>query len=227
MARFLRAWLRSTNPPLLENQRRSSVEAGGDRSAVTGGTRVLSDHIKVKITANPGETFLDRIDRAGGRCRTTEDAQRNCTEHSSGRLDDHLPAGGCDPTALRNLFRLSTDRVCSRIAARLFDPHDYWRTAFRHRIAGMDRLVQHNVLAMSGRSVEAAGDVNTLLLDKTGTITLGNRQAARFIPAPGVTSRNGGCSAALIPCGRNSGRPLDRGACQGEICAPRKGTWFP
>ena len=93
-------------------------------------------------------------------------------------------------------------------------------------IAGMDRLVQHNVLAMSGRAVEAAGDVNTLLLDKTGTITLGNRQATEFIAAPGVSeTRTGGCGAALFAGRRNAGRPLDRGAGEGEVRLARPRTW--
>ena len=89
-------------------------------------------------------------------------------------------------------------------------------------IAGMDRVMQHNVLAMSGRAVEAAGDVNTLLLDKTGTITLGNRQAVEFLPVDGVTDRRAGrCRAAVEPGRRDAGRPLDRRAGQGEVQAAR------
>jgi K+-transporting ATPase ATPase B chain len=93
-------------------------------------------------------------------------------------------------------------------------------------IAGMDRLVQHNVLATSGRAVEAAGDVNTLLLDKTGTITLGNRQAAEFMPAPGVSKRSTGrCGAAFVAAGRDAGGPVDRGAGEGALwpARPRAG----
>ncbi len=89
-------------------------------------------------------------------------------------------------------------------------------------IAGMDRLVQHNVLAMSGRAVEAAGDVHTLLLDKTGTITLGNRQATEFIPLPGVSERDARRrGAAGVAAGRDAGRPLDRRAGEGEVRPPR------
>ena len=89
-------------------------------------------------------------------------------------------------------------------------------------IAGMDRLIQHNVLAMSGRAVEAAGDVHTLLLDKTGTITLGNRQATEFLPLPGVTDAGAGRrGAALVAGRRNAGRPLDRRAREGEVRPPR------
>ncbi len=104
-----------------------------------------------------------------------------------GRVDDYLPAGGSDAAAVRDLFGLAADdvRLVSLLVCLI--PTTIGGLLSAIGIAGMDRLVQHNVLAMSGRAVEAAGDVNTLLLDKTGTITLGNRQAARFIPAPGVT----------------------------------------
>ncbi len=135
-------------------------EAGGDRSAVTGGTRVLSDVIKVRITSNPGETFLDRM------IALVEGAERQKTIYSG---------------SPQTVFVLVSLLVC-------LIPTTIGGLLSAIGIAGMDRLVQHNVLAMSGRAVEAAGDVNTLLLDKTGTITLGNRQAAEFIPAPGITA---------------------------------------
>ncbi len=163
-------------------------EAGGDRSAVTGGTRVLSDHIKVRITSNPGETFLDRM------IALVEGAERQKTPNEIAL--NILLAGltiifliavvtlqplAIYSTAPQSVFVLISLLVC-------LIPTTIGGLLSAIGIAGMDRLVQHNVLAMSGRAVEAAGDVNTLLLDKTGTITLGNRQAAEFIPAPGVSA---------------------------------------
>ena len=164
-------------------------ESGGDRSGVTGGTTVISDWIKVKITANPGETFLDRM------IALVEGAQRQKTPNEialsillSGLTIVFLlvvvtlyPFGlyGGTLLALPVLVALLVCLIPTTIGGLL--------SAIG--IAGMDRLVQHNVLAMSGRSVEAAGDVDTLLLDKTGTITLGNRMAAEFIPVQGVAER--------------------------------------
>jgi potassium-transporting ATPase ATP-binding subunit len=162
-------------------------EAGGDRSAVTGGTRVLSDQIRVKVTSNPGETFLDRM------IALVEGAERQKTPNEIALnillagLTIIFPAGGGHAAALRNLFGFAADGVCAGLVAGMPDSHDHRRLLSAIGIAGMDRLIQHNVLAMSGRAVEAAGDVDTLLLDKTGTITLGNRQASEFIPAPGVS----------------------------------------
>ncbi len=162
-------------------------ESGGDRSAVTGGTRVLSDWIKVRITAEQGSTFLDRM------IAMVEGARRQKTpnEIALGILLVGLTiiflavtatiipfvrhAGGSVPVA--TLIALLVTLIPTTIGGLL--------SAIG--IAGMDRLVQQNVLAMSGRAVEAAGDVDTLLLDKTGTITLGNRMASRFIPVHGVT----------------------------------------
>jgi len=162
-------------------------EAGGDRSAVTGGTRVLSDQIKVKITSNPGETFLDRM------IALVEGAERQKTPNEIAlnillaglTIIFLLAVVTLQPFALysgspQTVFVLVSLLVC-------LIPTTIGGLLSAIGIAGMDRLVQHNVLAMSGRAVEAAGDVNTLLLDKTGTITLGNRQASRFIPAPGVS----------------------------------------
>ena len=162
-------------------------EAGGDRSAVTGGTRVLSDQIKVRITSNPGETFLDRM------IALVEGAERQKTPNEIAL--NILLAGltiifllavvtlrpiAIYSTAPQSVFVLISLLVC-------LIPTTIGGLLSAIGIAGMDRLVQYNVLAMSGRAVEAAGDVNTLLLDKTGTITLGNRQASEFIAAPGVS----------------------------------------
>jgi K+-transporting ATPase ATPase B chain len=162
-------------------------EAGGDRSAVTGGTRVLSDKIKVKITSNPGETFLDRM------IALVEGAERQKTPNE---IALNILLAGLTIIFLLAVVTLQPFAIYSGSPQTIFVlvsllvcliPTTIGGLLSAIGIAGMDRLVQHNVLAMSGRAVEAAGDVNTLLLDKTGTITLGNRQAARFIPAPGVT----------------------------------------
>ncbi len=162
-------------------------ESGGDRSAVTGGTRVLSDIIKIKITSNPGETFLDRM------IGLVEGAKRQKT-----------------PNEIALTILLSALTVIFLVVLMALKAYGYYSTVdftvpvlvallvclipttiggllSAIGIAGIDRLVQKNVLAMSGRAVEAAGDVDVLLLDKTGTITLGNRQATEFMPAPGVT----------------------------------------
>jgi len=163
-------------------------EAGGDRSAVTGGTRVISDQIDVRITANPGETFLDRM------INLVEGASRQKT-----------------PNEIALSILLAGLTIIFLIAVATLSPYSIYAGAHQSvtvliallvclipttiggllsaiGIAGMDRVMQRNVLAMSGRAVEAAGDVDTLLLDKTGTITLGNRQATEIIPAEGVTS---------------------------------------
>ena len=168
-------------------------ESGGDRSAVTGGTRILSDQIKVRITSNPGETFLDRM------IALVEGAERQKTPNEialniliagltlifllavvtlqpfsayavNSAHGGHIPSVAVLVSLLVCLIPTTIGGLLSAIG-----------------IAGMDRVVQHNVLAMSGRAVEAAGDVNTLLLDKTGTITLGNRQAVEFLPVGNVS----------------------------------------
>jgi K+-transporting ATPase ATPase B chain len=168
-------------------------ESGGDRSAVTGGTKVLSDYIKVQITSNPGETFLDRM------IALVEGAQRQKTPNEialnimiAGLTLIFLlavvtlapfskyavtAAGSGTPPSIPVLVSLLVCLIPTTIGGLL--------SAIG--IAGMDRVMQHNVLAMSGKAVEAAGDVNTLLLDKTGTITLGNREAVEFLPVDGVT----------------------------------------
>jgi len=164
-------------------------EAGGDRSAVTGGTRVLSDQIKVRITSNPGETFLDRM------IALVEGAERQKTPNE---IALNILLAGLTIIFLLAVITLQPFAIYSGSPQTVFVlvsllvcliPTTIGGLLSAIGIAGMDRLIQHNVLAMSGRAVEAAGDVNTLLLDKTGTITLGNRQASRFIAAPGVTEK--------------------------------------
>jgi K+-transporting ATPase ATPase B chain len=150
-------------------------------------TRVLSDQIKVKITSNPGETFLDRM------IALVEGAQRQKTPNE---IALNILLAGLTIIFLLAVVTLQPIAIYSTAPQSVFVlisllvcliPTTIGGLLSAIGIAGMDRLVQHNVLAMSGRAVEAAGDVNTLLLDKTGTITLGNRQAAEFIPAPGVS----------------------------------------
>ncbi len=163
-------------------------EAGGDRSAVTGGTRVLSDVITVRITSNPGETFLDRM------IALVEGAERQKTPNE---IALNILLAGLTIIFLFAVVTLQPFAIYSGAPQTVFVliallvcliPTTIGGLLSAIGIAGMDRLVQHNVLATSGRAVEAAGDVNTLLLDKTGTITIGNRQASEFVPAPGVTA---------------------------------------
>ena len=168
-------------------------ESGGDRSAVTGGTRVLSYRIVVRITQEPGASFLDRMIALVEGASRAEDAERDRAEHPARRADHRLPARGRHAAAARDLLHavqadreatpvLDADGVTGIVLVSLLVcliPTTIGALLSAIGIAGMDRLVQRNVLAMSGRAVEAAGDVSTLLLDKTGTITLGNRQAGR------------------------------------------------
>ncbi|SDE93417.1 potassium-transporting ATPase subunit KdpB [Terriglobus roseus] len=163
-------------------------EAGGDRSAVTGGTRVLSDILTIRITSNPGETFLDRM------IALVEGAERQKTPNE---IALNILLAGLTITFLLAVVTLQPFAIYSSAPQTAFVlisllvcliPTTIGGLLSAIGIAGMDRLVQHNVLATSGRAVEAAGDVNTLLLDKTGTITIGNRQASEFVPAPGVTA---------------------------------------
>ncbi len=167
-------------------------ESGGDRSAVTGGTKVLSDWIQVRITANPGETFLDKM------IALVEGAQRQKTPNEIAL--NILIAGltlvfllVCVTLPAYSAFSVSAagsgsvPRVSVLVSLLVcLIPTTIGGLLSAIGIAGMDRLVQHNVLAMSGRAVEAAGDVNSLLLDKTGTITLGNRQAVELLVLPGI-----------------------------------------
>ena len=165
-------------------------EAGGDRSAVTGGTRVLSDNIVVRITSNPGETFLDRM------IALVEGAERQKTPNEIAlnillaglTIIFLLAVVTLQPLAIYSSAPQTTFVLISLLVCLI--PTTIGGLLSAIGIAGMDRLVQHNVLATSGRAVEAAGDVNTLLLDKTGTITIGNRQATEFIPAPGVEAQS-------------------------------------
>jgi potassium-transporting ATPase ATP-binding subunit len=167
-------------------------ESGGDRSAVTGGTKVLSDQIKIKITSNPGETFLDRM------IALVEGAVRQKTPNEIAlniliaglTLIFLLAVVTLQPFASYSVNSAGMGRVPSvAVLVSLLVcliPTTIGGLLSAIGIAGMDRVMQHNVLAMSGKAVEASGDVNTLLLDKTGTITLGNRQAVAFIPVQGV-----------------------------------------
>ena len=161
-------------------------ESGGDRSAVTGGTRVLSDEIKVRISSNPGETFLDRM------IRLVEGAERQKTPNE---IALNILLAGLTIIFLLAVVTLQPMAIYSGAPQSLFVlvsllvcliPTTIGGLLSAIGIAGMDRVVQRNVLAMSGRAVEAAGDVDTLLLDKTGTITLGNRRATELLPAVGV-----------------------------------------
>ncbi len=172
-------------------------ESGGDRSAVTGGTRVLSDEIKIRITSNPGETFLDRM------IRLVEGASRQKTPNEIAlnillaglTIIFLLAVVTLQPFAIysgapQNIFVLVSLLVC-------LIPTTIGGLLSSIGIAGMDRMIQRNVIAMSGRAVEASGDVDVLLLDKTGTITLGNRQATSFHPCPSVNETDLASAAQL------------------------------
>jgi len=168
-------------------------ESGGDRSAVTGGTKVLSDQIKIRITSNPGETFLDRM------IALVEGAERQKTPNE---IALNILIAGLTLIFLLAVVTLlpfaqysvssagsgsiPTVAVLVSLLVCLI-PTTIGGLLSAIGIAGMDRVMQHNVLAMSGKAVEASGDVNTLLLDKTGTITIGNRQAVEFLPVKGVS----------------------------------------
>ncbi len=164
-------------------------ESGGDRSAVTGGTRVLSDEIKIRISVNPGEGFLDRM------ISLVEGAQRQKTPNEIAltillaalTVIFLLVCVTLKPFGIYSGAEFSVPVLIALLVCLI--PTTIGGLLSAIGIAGMDRLLQHNVLAMSGRAVEASGDVDVLLLDKTGTITLGNRQATEFIPAPGVTEQ--------------------------------------
>jgi potassium-transporting ATPase ATP-binding subunit len=161
-------------------------ESGGDRSAVTGGTKVLSDRIVVKITSKPGETFIDRmiaLVEGASRQKTPNEVALNVLLASL-TLIFVLAVVTLQPMAYYSNAPQTLVILVALIVALI--PTTIGALLSAIGIAGMDRLVQRNVLAMSGRAVEAAGDVNTLLLDKTGTITIGNRQASEFIPVTGV-----------------------------------------
>jgi potassium-transporting ATPase ATP-binding subunit len=169
-------------------------ESGGDRSAVTGGTKVISDKILIRITSNPGETFIDKM------IALVENAKRKKTPNEialsillSGLsiiflvvvVAFKLFLNYYEITLNQNMSIVSIPVLVSLFVCLI--PTTIGGLLSAIGISGMDRLLKHNVIAMSGRSVEAAGDIDVLLLDKTGTITLGNRMATEFIPAPGVT----------------------------------------
>src|SRR3954464_6890334 len=178
-------------------------EAGGDRSAVTGGTRVLSDQIKVKITSNPGETFLDRM------IALVEGAERQKTPNEIAlnillaglTMIFMLAVIPLQPFSAFSVAQAGSGTIPSvAVLVSLLVcliPTTIGGLLSAIGIAGMDRVMQHNVLAMSGKAVEAAGDVNSLLLDKTGTITLGNRQAVEFLASNGVTDEEMADAAQL------------------------------
>ncbi len=209
-------------------------ESGGDRSAVTGGTRVLSDQIKVRITSNPGETFLDRM------IALVEGAERQKTPNE---IALNILLAGLTIIFLLAVVTLQPFAIYSGSPQTVFVlvsllvcliPTTIGGLLSAIGIAGMDRLVQHNVLAMSGRAVEAAGDVNTLLLDKTGTITLGNRQASEFIAAPGITEAQMADAAQLSSLADETpeGRSIvvlakERYALRGRELASQEAVFIP
>ena len=197
-------------------------ESGGDRSAVTGGTRVLSDQIVVRVTQRPGESFLDRM------IALVEGSSRQKTPNEIAL--DILLVGltaifllavvTLQPFAIYSGDRQDTIVLVALLVCLI--PTTIGALLSAIGIAGMDRLVRRNVLALSGRAVEAAGDCSTLLLDKTGTITLGNRQAAEFLPLPGVLEQRARRRrAAREPRRRDARGPLDRRPGQGALPDPR------
>jgi potassium-transporting ATPase ATP-binding subunit len=209
-------------------------EAGGDRSAVTGGTRVLSDQIKVRITSNPGETFIDRM------IALVEGAERQKTPNE---IALNILLAGLTIIFLLAVVTLQPFAIYSNASQTIFVlvsllvcliPTTIGGLLSAIGIAGMDRLIQHNVLAVSGRAVEAAGDVNTLLLDKTGTITLGNRQATAFIPLPGVDETELAEAAQLSSLADETpeGRSIvvlakEKYGLRGQAFAPHEATFVP
>ena len=215
-------------------------ESGGDRSR---GHRRHQGAVRPDRRADHPEAGgeLHRPDDRPGRGRRpAEDPQRDRAEHPARRADDHLPARRGHAAADGDLRQgvnaaapdtaaLNADGVTGIVLVSLLVcliPTTIGALLSAIGIAGMDRLVQRNVLAMSGRAVEAAGDVNTLLLDKTGTITLGNRQATEFLPVDGVDARERGRRrAAVQPGRRDPGGPLDRrpGQAARTACAARDG----
>ena len=188
-------------------------ESGGDRSAVTGGTTVLSDGIAVRITTRPGETFIDRM------IALVEGAARQKTPNEVAltillttlTIIFLLAVMAIQPLAVYSGQAQSVIVLVALLVCLI--PTTIGALLSAIGIAGMDRLVQHNVLAMSGRAVEAAGDVSTLLLDKTGTITFGNRRATELLAAPGLAhrrDRRGG--APVVARRRDAGGAVDRRA---------------
>jgi len=209
-------------------------ESGGDRSAVTGGTRVLSDEIKIRITSNPGETFLDRM------IRLVEGASRQKTPNEIAlnillaglTIIFLLAVATLQPFAIysgspQTIFVLVSLLVC-------LIPTTIGGLLSAIGIAGMDRLIQRNVIAMSGRAVEASGDVDVLLLDKTGTITLGNRQATSLYACPSVDEMELARAAQLASLADETpeGRSIvvlvkDRHGLRGRELAPHNPVFIP
>jgi len=209
-------------------------ESGGDRSAVTGGTKVLSDEIKIRITSNPGETFLDRM------IRLVEGASRQKTPNEIAlnillaglTIIFLLAVMTLQPFAIysgapQNIFVLVSLLVC-------LIPTTIGGLLSSIGIAGMDRMIQRNVIAMSGRAVEASGDVDVLLLDKTGTITLGNRQATSFHTCPNVTESDLASAAQLASFADETpeGRSIvvlakEKYGLRGRELAPHNPTFIP
>jgi K+-transporting ATPase ATPase B chain len=209
-------------------------ESGGDRSAVTGGTRVLSDEIRVRITSNPGETFLDRM------IRLVEGASRQKTPNEIAlnillaglTIIFLLAVATLQPFAIysgapQTIFVLVSLLVC-------LIPTTIGGLLSAIGIAGMDRLIQRNVIAMSGRAVEASGDVDVLLLDKTGTITLGNRQATMLYPCPSVKESDLASAAQLASFADETpeGRSIvvlakEKYGLRGRELAPHNPTFIP
>ena len=205
-------------------------ESGGDRSAVTGGTRVLSDRIVVRITAKPGETFVDKmiaLVEGAARQRTPNEIALNIVLASLTIVFlvvaltlNPIASADAAPASVTVLVALLVCLIPTTIGALL--------SAIG--IAGMDRLVQRNVLAMSGRAVEAAGDVSTLLLDKTGTITYGNRRAVAFLPLAGVsgtTLRDAAARASLADPTPEGASIVELAAGWGEVATQSSGTVVP
>jgi K+-transporting ATPase ATPase B chain len=209
-------------------------EAGGDRSGVTGGTRVLSDWIVVTITSNPGETFLDRM------IALVEGAERHKTPNEIAlnillavlTLVFLLVVVTLEPFAKYAGMSIPIPVLIALLVCLI--PTTIGALISAIGIAGMDRLVQYNVLALSGRAVEAAGDVHTLLLDKTGTITLGNRQATEFVPLPGISDATLADAAQLasLPDETPEGRSIvvlakEKYGLRGRELTPLRATFVP
>ena len=209
-------------------------EAGGDRSAVTGGTRILSDSLVIRISADPGEGFLDRM------IRLVEGARRQKTPNEIALT---ILLSALTVIFLLVIITLRPFGIYSGVAFSLtaliallvcLIPTTIGGLLSAIGIAGMDRLLQRNVLAMSGRAVEAAGDIDVLLLDKTGTITLGNRMASEFVPAPGITPARLADAAQLASLADETpeGRSIvilakDQFQLRGREVADRSATFVP
>ncbi len=209
-------------------------ESGGDRSAVTGGTRVLSDWIIVRISSNPGETFLDRmiaLVEGASRQKTPNEIALNILLASL-TIIFLLAVVTLEPFAIYSGSPVSITALIALLVCLI--PTTIGGLLSSIGIAGMDRLVQRNVLAMSGRAVEAAGDVDVLLLDKTGTITLGNRMADQFLPVDGVDERDLAEAALLssLPDETPEGRSIvvlarDKYRLDGNAMNPSQMTFIP